>query len=101
MFPDKFERYCGLVPKESQGNLIEAYYHLLTSDNEEERLEAARRFVEWEINISKVHLQEEWVQKVLQDARKFAPFARAECHFFREKGFLRSEMQLLEDCSKI
>ena len=43
-----------LIPEEERGNMIEAYYKRLTSADEDVRFEAARRFVEWELNISKV-----------------------------------------------
>ena len=51
---DKFEKYVSLIPEEERGCLIDAYYKRLTSPDDEVRFEAARRFVEWELNISKV-----------------------------------------------
>jgi proline iminopeptidase len=54
IYPDKFEKYASLIPEEERGQMIEAYYRRLTSEDEATRFEAARRFVEWELNISKV-----------------------------------------------
>lgn len=54
IYPDKFERYVSIIPEEERGQMIEAYYKRLTSEDETTRFEAARHFVEWELNISKV-----------------------------------------------
>mmetsp|Transcript_1595 Transcript_1595/g.2545 ORF Transcript_1595/g.2545 Transcript_1595/m.2545 type:complete len:333 (-) Transcript_1595:111-1109(-) len=101
IYPDKFERYVGLIPEEERGNMIAAYRKRLTSTDDEVRFEAARRFVEWELNISKVHVCEERIKKTLSNARSFAPFALFECVFFEQKGYLTSPTQLLDNCSRI
>ena len=101
LYPDKFEKYVSLIPEEERGSLIEAYHKRLTSTNEETRLEAARRFVEWELSISKVIVDTERLSRVLSDAKSFAPFALFECTFFKDKGYLRNSSQLLDDCWKI
>jgi len=54
IYPDKFERFVGLIPESERDHMIEAYYRRLTSEDEAVRFEASRRFVEWELNISKV-----------------------------------------------
>ena len=38
---------------------------------------------------------------VLADPRKYTPFALFECAFFKEKGFLSPQTQLLDNCDKI
>ena len=52
---DKFEKYLSLIPEDERGCMIDAYHKRLTSSDEAVRFEAARRFVEWELNISKVN----------------------------------------------
>ena len=54
IYPDKFEKYVSVIPEDERHNMIEAYYKRLTSKDEAVKFEAAKRFVEWEISISKV-----------------------------------------------
>jgi proline iminopeptidase len=54
IYPDKFEKYASIIPQSERGQMIEAYYKLLTSKDDAVKFEAAKRFVEWEISISKV-----------------------------------------------
>ena len=48
-----------------------------------------------------MHVDEVKLEQTLEDPRKFAPFALFECLFFKEKGFLSTPTQLLDDCHKI
>ena len=47
-FPEAFERYTSIIPKEEQDDIIGAYYKRLTSENKEVREEAAREWSIWE-----------------------------------------------------
>lgn len=52
VWPEEWERFESLIPEGKRDNLIEEYYKLLTSDDEEVRLEAARRWALWEGSIA-------------------------------------------------
>jgi proline iminopeptidase len=41
------------------------------------------------------------VESVLADPKLFTPFALFECVFFKNKGYLSPQTQLVDDCSKI
>jgi len=48
----EWERYESLIPPEKRDDLIAEYYKLLTSDDDEVKLEAARRWASWEGSIA-------------------------------------------------
>jgi proline iminopeptidase len=101
IYPDKFEEYVTIIPEEERHDMIAAYYKLLTSPDEATRFDAARRFAGWELQVSKVFVDQTRISEVLGEPRSFAPFALFECLFFKEKGFLRSNTQLLDEAHKI
>jgi len=47
LFPDFFEPYEALIPKEERGDMMQAYYKRLTGDNEEEKLRWYDMFLAW------------------------------------------------------
>ncbi|WP_416666013.1 prolyl aminopeptidase [Egbenema bharatensis] len=100
IFPDAWEAYLKPIPIEERGDLIAAYYRRLTDPNPQVRLEAARAWSIWEASTSKlfpdVSLQEKFGENQFADA-----FARIECHYFVNKGFMETEDQLLRNCDRI
>lgn len=52
IFPDEWERYLAPIPPAQRGNLVKAYNKLLTSDDREERLRAAKAWTGWEMATS-------------------------------------------------
>jgi proline iminopeptidase len=55
----------------------------------------------WEGATSYLRLKPDYVAKFREDAAYAAAFARIECHYFVNKGFLRSDNQLIEDVGRI
>ncbi|MFH1851555.1 MAG: prolyl aminopeptidase [Candidatus Neomarinimicrobiota bacterium] len=100
VYADAWEQYLKPIPVEERGDLLAAYYRRLTSSDHETRLEAARAWSVWEGSTSKLYPNPEAIQRF--GANQFAEaFARIECHYFTNGGFLRSEDQLLEDIGLI
>jgi proline iminopeptidase len=100
IFPDAFERYVSVIPPEERGDMIAAYYRKLTNPDRMQQLEAARAWSIWEgTTLSLLH-DPDRVQKFGADEYALA-FARIECHYFMNAGFLRSDSQLLEDIGRI
>merc|ERR1711933_488765 len=100
-FPDRWERFISIIPPCERGSILNAYHRRLTSDDENTRLEAARRFVEWEMSISRLRPDFANIEAQLGNPEFFLPFARAECHFFVHGCWMRSSKQLLDDCDLI
>ncbi|MEM7769369.1 MAG: alpha/beta fold hydrolase, partial [Cyanobacteria bacterium P01_A01_bin.37] len=100
IYPDAWESYLRPIPEEERHDLIGAYYKRLTSTDESIRLDAARAWAVWEASTSKLLPDSELQTKFGQD--KFAAaFARIECHYFVNRGFLASEDQLFNNVDRI
>jgi proline iminopeptidase len=100
IFPDAWEDYLKPIPVEERHDLIAAYYRRLTSPDLQARSAAAKAWSIWEGSTSKLLLDPKLKEKFGDD--QFADaFARIECHYFVNKGFLESEDQLLQGCDRI
>jgi proline iminopeptidase len=100
IFPDAWEDYLKPIPPEERHDLIAAYYRRLTSPDLNVRSTAAKAWSIWEGSTSKLLLDPKLKEKFGDD--EFADaFARIECHYFVNKGFLESEDQLLQGCDRI
>jgi proline iminopeptidase len=100
LFPDRWESYVGAIPRAERKDLVRAFYKRLTSRNRAAQLRAARAWSMWEAATSFLRTDEANVAKWGEDAFAIA-VARIECHYFVNKGFLRSEDQLLKDVRRI
>jgi proline iminopeptidase len=100
MFPDLWEQYLEPLSEEERQDCMQSYYKRLTSDNRATLLEAARAWSIWEGALSYMKLNSNYVKRF--GAPEFAAaFARIECHYFVNGGFLDRPDQLLEDVPKI
>ncbi|MEM8605378.1 MAG: prolyl aminopeptidase, partial [Cyanobacteria bacterium P01_H01_bin.121] len=100
IFPDAWEHYLQPIPNEERHDLIQAYYRRLTSEAEATRLEAAKAWSVWEASTSKL-LPDADLQEAFADPHFAAAFARIECHYFINGGFLETPNQLLEQVDRI
>jgi proline iminopeptidase len=100
LYPDLWERYVEPIPESERGDMVGAYYKRLTSDDPKVLAKAAQAWSIWEGATSFLRLNPDYVAKFQQDAYA-AAFARIECHYFINKGFFRSDAQLLENVDKI
>jgi proline iminopeptidase len=100
LYPDLWERYVEPIPENERADMIGAYYKRLTSDDPKVLTRAAQAWSIWEGATSFLRLNPDYVAKFQEDTYA-AAFARIECHYFLNKGFLRSDAQLLEDVDKI
>ena len=100
IFPDAWEEYLKPIPPEERGDLLNAYYQRLTSEDKKIRLEAAKYWSIWEASTSKLFLAQKLMQRFGENDFADA-FARIECHYFVNKGFFEREDQLLLNVDKI
>ena len=100
IYPDAWQEYIKPIPPAERGDLLCAFYKRLTSPDPQIRLEAARAWSVWEASTSK--LIPSPASKASFGRAEFAEaFARIECHYFVNKGFLQSENQLLDHVDRI
>jgi proline iminopeptidase len=100
MFPDLWEHYLAPLSADERKDCMQSYYKRLTSDDREVLLEAARAWSIWEGALAYMKFNRNYV-KQFADAGFAAAFARIECHYFVNGGFLERPNQLLEDVHKI
>jgi len=100
LFPDAWEKYLAPIPRSERGDLMRAYYKRLTSRNRTTRLEAARAWSIWEGSTSRLLPDEDLIRRSGR-ARFAEAFARIECHYFVNHGFLKPDTQLLDNVDRI
>jgi proline iminopeptidase len=100
LYPDLWEPYIAMIPEQERSDMVRAYYNRLTSDDPEVVQPAARIWSVWEGATSFLRLNPDYVGKFEEDGYA-AAFARIECHYFINKGFMRTDNQLIEEVGKI
>lgn len=100
IFPDAWEEYVKPIPLNERDDMLTAYYQRLTSPDAQIRLEAARAWSIWEASTSRLFPDLDLKQKFGIDAFAEA-FARIECHYFINKGFIEPEDKLLLNIDRI
>jgi proline iminopeptidase len=100
IYPDQWEEYLKPIPENERHDLVAAYWKRLTSDNRQVRAEAAKAWSMWEGMTSCLFVDPSMKDRFGQD--EFADaFARIECHYFTNKGFLNCDDHLLKEVHKI
>ncbi|HTY95339.1 MAG TPA: prolyl aminopeptidase [Steroidobacteraceae bacterium] len=101
LFPDLWERYVAPIPEAERHDMIRAYYRRLTSPDPKVLGEAAAAWSVWEGATSHLRHNPQYVARFAGDPAYAAAFARIECHYFINGGFLRQNDQLLADVDRI
>lgn len=96
IYPDAFENYLAPIPLAERGDMVAAYHKRLTHPDRAVQLEAARAWSVWEGSTLSLLANEERVRHFASDKYALA-FARIECHYFMNRGFLESDDQLIAD----
>ncbi len=100
LFPDAWEHYLAPIPQSERKDMVRAYYKRLTSKSAKTRLGAAKAWSIWEGSTSTLFHNAALVAQT--GSSEFAiAFARIECHYFINNGFLKTDDQLLRDAKKI
>lgn len=100
IFPDAFEPYLAEIPEAERGDLLAAYHRRLTSDDPATRIRAAKAWSIWEGSTSRLFPDPELIARTGEDAFALA-FARIECHYFVNRGFLETDGWLLENAGRL
>ena len=100
LFPDLWENYVAPIPPRERHAMMHAYYRRLTSPSARVRNAAARAWSVWEGATSFLRTSTDYVAR-FDDADYAAAFARIECHYFVNGGFLERDDQLLREIRRI
>lgn len=99
LFPDYWQDYLKPIPEAERNMLVPAFYKRLTSDNEVERMAAAKAWSIWEGRCATL-LPSKTVTDHFGDPFTALSLARIECHYFMNNSFL-SDNQILNDADKL
>ena len=100
IYPDAWEKYISPIPKDERDDLVAAYYKMLTSNNKDTRIKAAKAWSTWEASTSKLLQTQKSLHK-FDDGKVAEAFARIECHYFKNNGFFETDNWLIENVYKI
>ena len=100
LYPDLWEKYIEPIPPAERGDMIRAYYSRLTSKDPQVLRRASRAWAVWEGATSFLRLNPEYVAKFREEDYA-AAFARIECHYFMNGGFMRRDNQLIEEIDTV
>jgi proline iminopeptidase len=101
LFPDAWEEYLKPIPLEDRGDMIQAYYKRLTSQDRSTRLAACRAWSIWEGFTSSLYTKIDDVKASFGEETFAEAYARIECHYFVNKAFFKSDSWILDNCSSI
>ena len=100
IYPDIWENYINIIPKDERSNLIKAYYKRLTGTDNKSRIIASKAWATWEACTSKLIYNKKSLHQFDNDKVAEA-FARIECHYFINKGFFEYDGWILDNISTI
>ncbi len=100
LFPDAWADFVAPIPAHERGELITAYHRRLTGEDPRERARCAQAWSLYECRVATL-MPDPDVEAHCEDLSFTLPFARIECHYFVNGGFLDHEQQLLDDAAGI
>ena len=99
LLPDHWEGFVEPVAAAESGDLVSAYYRLLTGDDEIARLAAAKAWSLWE-GLASTLLPKAAVTDHFAHSKTALSLARIECHYFVNNSFML-ENQILRDATRL
>ncbi len=100
LLPEAFEDYVQPIPEAERGDMVAAYYRRLTSPDKEVQLAAARTWARWEGASLSLLPNPARVEAFGQPSYALA-FARIECHYFQNRGFMERDDQLIANAGRL
>ena len=100
IFPDAFAQFQKLIPPAERADMVAAYHRRLTHPDRKIQIEAARAWSVFEGSTLSLYQDPERLRLFATDTYAIA-FARIECHYFMNGGFLERDNQLLADAGKL
>ena len=100
IFPEAWQNYIELIEPSNRHDLMQAYYDIFQSDNENLKLKAAIAWSKWEGTTCSLSYDESRVDQ-FSDPHFALAFALIENHYFINRGFFETEDQLINGISKI
>lgn len=99
VFPDYWADFQSMIPEEEHGDMVTAYYHRLTGDDEIARMAAAKSWAAWEGRCTTLYPNKS-TRAFFGDPHVALALARIESHFFFHDLFLQPN-QVLRDSHRL
>ena len=100
VFPETWEQYVQVIPEVERGDMINAYYRRLTSDDAAVRLQAAQAWSVWEASALRLLPDQKMIDEFTEPEKAIA-LARIECHYFVNNSFFDTDNYLIEQVDRI
>ena len=100
LFPEAYEAFRSLLSAEERLDPIASYHRRLTHSDPRIQVEAARAWCIWEASTMALRPDPMRLRAFASDSYALA-FARIECHYFVNRGFLEVDGQLLRDAHRL
>ena len=100
LFPEAFEDFLKPIPPAERGDILAAYHRRLTHTDRRIQIEAARAWSIWEGSTLSLLQDSERLKLFSTDTYAIA-FARIECHYFVNNGFLEHDNQLIANAGRL
>lgn len=100
IFPEGWEQYVRIIPESERGDMLNAYYRRLTSDDAAVRLEAAQAWSTWEASALRLLPDQKMIDDFTEPEMAIA-IARIECHYMVNNCFFETDNYLIEHVDRI
>ena len=100
IFPEAWSGFLEIIDEDKRDSLMSAYHKIFTSDDKQKRLNAAIAWSRWEAATSSLSYKPSLVEE-FSDPEFALAFALIENHYFINKGWFKTENQLIENIDKI
>jgi len=97
-FPEKWEKFAGLLPVDERDDMIAGYAKRLFGADESTKITFARAWAGWESALASL---ESHSTPNTTPAAYACAFARIENHYFSNKGFLDVDGQIMRDIGRL
>jgi proline iminopeptidase len=95
IFPEAWSGFLDIIDEDKRNNLMSSYHEIFKSDDKEKRLKAAIAWSKWEAATSSLAYKPSLVEEFSNPEFALA-FALIENHYFVNKGWFKTENQIIE-----
>ena len=96
IFPEAWSGFLDIIDEDKRDNLMSSYHEIFKSDNKEKRLKAAIAWSKWEAATSSLAYKPSLIEEFSNPEFALA-FALIENHYFMNKGWFKTENQIIEN----
>jgi proline iminopeptidase len=100
IYPDEWARYIAPLPEEKRDNPVKAHYEILTGNDEEKKIIAARAWMRWETYIMTLVPDPKSLEEMINDHSALT-IGRIECHYTINGFFMKTDNYILENVERI